>query len=62
MSAGKPLSTAKYDLMNANGLAVYMYKGAQSQPDGIKIFLNADPYEINWLRISGLVYAKTDLG
>ncbi|HBC92731.1 MAG TPA: hypothetical protein DCZ10_07445 [Pelotomaculum sp.] len=62
MSAGKPLSAAKYDLVNANGFEVYMFKGAESEPDGIKIFLEIEPSEFNWLRVSGLVYAQTDLG
>jgi hypothetical protein len=62
VSAGKPRSTSKYDLVKANGIDVYMYKGAESEPDGIKIFTKFEPDEFLRLHISGLVYAKTDLG
>ena len=62
VSVGKPRSTARYDLVNANGIEVYMYKGAESEPDGIKIFAKFKPDEFLRLHVSGLVYAQTDLG
>jgi hypothetical protein len=59
---GKPYSTARYDLMNANGLEVYIFKGAESEPDGIKILAKCEPDDFYRLHVSGLVYAQTDLG
>jgi len=63
---GKSLfSLENYDLANSDGIKVYLYKGAESEPDGIKISLNVEqgyhgPNES--LSVSGLVYEKTNLG
>lgn len=59
---GKPYSTERYDLMNVNGLDVYIFEGAESEPDGIQILAKCEPDDFYRLHVSGLVYAQTDLG
>ena len=58
-------SIENYDLTNSNGIKVYIYKSAESEPDGLKISLNVEQgYHgpIESLNVSGLVYEKTNLG
>lgn len=62
MSVGKPISTKKYDLVKSNEIDIYIYKDAESEPDGIKIFAGCIPDDFYRLHVSGLIYAKTDLG
>lgn len=62
VSIGRPRSVQRYDLVNANGLEVYIFKGAETEPDGMKISLKAEQDDFNMLNVSGLVYEKTDLG
>ncbi len=58
VSAGKPSSPESYDLVEANGIKVYMFKGAVSKPDGIKISLAVDRMVFRRLLASGLVYEQ----
>lgn len=51
---GKPSTPQNYDLVDADGIKVYIYKGAETEPDGIKISVEGD-YR---LHVTGLIYDK----
>jgi len=51
---GKPASPQNYDLVEANGIKVYIFKGAETEPDGIKISVEDN----HRLHVTGLVYDK----
>jgi hypothetical protein len=57
-STGKPTSPEKYDLVDASGFKVYIFKGAEAEPDGIKISLEAKLKGFKRLCVAGLVYDK----
>lgn len=61
VSAGKPSLPESYDLVDANGIKVYMFKGAVSEPDGIKISLEVERRVFKRLHVSGLVYEQPGL-
>jgi hypothetical protein len=61
VSVGKPSSPESYDLVEAGGIKVYMFKGAVSKPDGLKIYLDGSMIVYKRLDIEGLVYSLSSL-
>ena len=59
VSTGKPSLPENYDLVDANGIKVHIFKGAVSKPEGIKISLEVERKVFKKLHVSGLVYAET---
>lgn len=55
---GKPGSPEKKDLVTVDGINVYIYKGAETEPEGIKISLKDNPDEPNRLHVTGLIYDR----
>lgn len=55
---GKPASPESYDLVDTNGIKVYMFKGAVSEPGGLKISLEVDRRMFKRLHVAGLVYEQ----
>ena len=51
---GKPTLPQNYDLVDVNGIKVYIFKGAETERDGIKISIEGDQR----LHVEGLVYDK----
>jgi len=62
VSPGEPSNKSKYILEHVKDIDVYIYKEAESEPGGIKIYIQPDPYSFNWLQVSGLIYVRTELG
>jgi len=52
----KPASPENYDLIDADGIQVYLFKGAVVEPEGIKISLEIQQKVYKKLLIEGLVY------
>lgn len=52
---GKPSLPQNYDLVDVNGIKVYIFKDAETEPDGIKILLEESNQR---LHVTGLVYDK----
>ena len=52
----KPASPENYDLIDADGIQVYLYKDAKVKPEGIKISLEIQRKTYKKLLIEGLVY------
>lgn len=61
-SASKPSVTESYDEVIAGGIKVYIYKGAVSAPNGIKISLASDWRIPQNLQVEGLLYEQPIAG
>lgn len=61
VSVGKPSSPENYDLLEADGIKVYMFKGAKSKPGGVKISLDASVPAYKKLDIEGLAHIQSSL-
>ncbi|MDD4238789.1 MAG: CC/Se motif family (seleno)protein [Desulfotomaculaceae bacterium] len=55
---GKPSLPESYDLVDDNGIKVYMFKNAVSKPDGIKISIAEARGIFKKLHVAGLVYEQ----
>jgi len=55
---GEPSSPEENDLVVVDGIKVYIYKGAETEPGGIKISLKDNPDEPNRLQVTGLIYDR----
>ncbi|TEB14731.1 hypothetical protein Psfp_02694 [Pelotomaculum sp. FP] len=55
VSHGKPTSPQNYDLVVVNGIKVYIFKGAETEPGGITISVGEGNQR---LHVAGLVYDK----
>ncbi|MGI6491008.1 MAG: CC/Se motif family (seleno)protein [Pelotomaculum sp.] len=58
VTLGKPISPEDNDLVTVDGINVYVYKGAETEPGGIKISVKDNPDEPNRLQVTGLIYDK----
>jgi len=61
VSVGKPSSPENYDLHEADGIKVYMFKGAVFKPGGIKITLDDSVLAYKRLDIEGLVHQHSSM-
>jgi hypothetical protein len=57
VSPGVPFKKERYHLKQAKGIEVYVHKNVETEADGIKIYIDPDPYSFNWLQVSGLIYS-----
>lgn len=51
---GKPTLPQNYDMVDINGIKVYVFKDAAIEPDGLKIHLENNQK----LQVAGLIYDK----
>jgi len=58
VSAGKPSFPESYDVVNSNGIKVYIFKGATSEPKGIKISLEVERGVFKRLCVAGLEFSS----
>ena len=61
VSLGRPDSPEKYDLSDANGIKIYIFKGAEAKPDGIEISLEVERKYYKNLVVSGLLHDESSL-
>jgi len=58
VSPGEPSQKERYHLKHTKGIDVYIHKNIETEPEGIKIYLQPDPGSFNWLQVSGLIYNR----
>jgi hypothetical protein len=62
VSAGKPSEPENYDQFVAEGIKVYIFKGAVISPEGIKISRQGDWRLLHNLLVEGLLYEQPIAG
>lgn len=56
VNEGEPSEPENYELVIADGIKVYILKGAVIAPEGIRIFLEGDRFIYQELEVAGLRY------